>query len=84
MLFTIQNQDHTIASILRDQLFKFDITFGSCTKYHPQDNCINVSIESSNDDPRNILDMAVQNALNYIDEINSIIDNYNIHTELVT
>ena len=83
MLFKVTGEDHTVGSILRDQIFKHDITFGACTKYHPQDSHLNITIESEDEDPTTILEKSIASALNDLKEIENHLNAYNIHTELL-
>ena len=83
MRFRLDDEDHTIACILRDQIFKHNVTFGACTKYHPQDTHIEVIIESNIDPPREILQNCIENAMQDLEEIETHVRNFKIHEELM-
>ena len=83
MLFRVAGENYTVGCILRDQIFKHDITFGACSKYHPQDSHLNVVIESEYEDSAVILEKSIANAIIDLEEIQNHINAYKIHAELL-
>lgn len=83
MIFKVEGEDHTIGSILRDQIFKHEVTFAACTKYHPQDSHLNIIIECEDQDPATILKGCIESAIDDLNEIETYINAHNIQTELL-
>ena len=82
MEFVIENQDHAVACLIREQLFNFDIEFGACTIRHPQARDIHVEIRCEKESPRDVLDQAVGLVCTDLDELESVINGYLIHKGL--
>ena len=84
MSFRIANQDSTIACLLRDSLFNFEVEFASCTLLHPQDTCLHVTIQcSDNTEPKTLLDEAIQNINHDLENMLQILQSKLVHDTIM-
>lgn len=66
--FTFENQDHTIGNIIRHQLLRNpNITFAAYRTPHPLDRSVEIHVSSK--DPDTDFDMAVEDLIGQVDEL---------------
>ena len=80
--FTIENESHTVACLLRNRLFEEGATFAACVVKHPQEKKLVINIES--EDPQMCLLNSIFSAEQDIDKMIKIVKANIIHREMMS
>lgn len=78
MTYRIENETATIACLLRERLFEFNVAFGACAAQHPEDKHLNLVITGEGDaeEPDCILREMIVAICDDLNETLSVVDAY--------